>query len=359
MPARKIDFAELRKRLSFATVLAHYQAEGKEKGGEQWQGYCPLPAHAHKGEGGKARSPSFSVNLARGIYNCFGCGSRGNVLEFVVRMEGFDPEQGDELRQGAARAEDLFLGGTPREAAQVSPSKLPAKPSPPKEAPKAEAPAGVNVQVNVPLDFTLQGLDPEHPYLYSRGLTAATIAHFGLGFAARGLMKNRIAIPIKNQGGQLVGYAGRLIDDDLVDEDTPKYRFPGDRVRDGQTFAFRKSELLYYPDELRGCRSKYLFVVEGFPSVWWLWQHGIRPVVAVMGASMSERQAELVFALTTNDARIVLVPDGDDAGRRLAHEAAGLIAAHRFVRWLQLPDGKQPTDWSAEDIAALPKRALV
>ena len=98
------------------------------------------------------------------------------------------------------------------------------------------------------------------------------------------------AIPLHNDAGERVGYAGRVIDDNLVDEDNPKYRFPGDRERDGKKFVFRKSELLYHPEEIRGSKSTYIFLVEGFPSVWWLWQHGITHVVAVMGSSLSGRQ---------------------------------------------------------------------
>ena len=355
MPTRKIDFAQLRSQLSFAAVLAHYQVQGKDKGGEQWQGYCPLASHVHKGDGGKPRSPSFSVNFARSIYNCFGCGGKGNVLEFVVRMEGFDPENGEELRQGALRAQDLFLGGAQRNGRpELSTSKVSTSPPTPKESPKEELP----VVANAPLDFTLQGLEPEHPYLAGRGFTPETARHFGLGFASRGLMKDRIAIPLKNHEGLLVGYAGRLVDDDLVGEDNPKYRFPGDREKAGTRFVFRKSELLYHPDELRGVRSKYLFLVEGFPSVWWFWQHRIRPVGAVMGSSISECQAQLVCNLTTDDARIVLIPDGDAAGERLARSALELLAPHRFVRWHRLDAGKQPTDYSGEELAALTKRLL-
>ena len=166
----------------------------------------------------------------------------------------------------------------------------------------------------MPLDFVLQGLDAKHPYLPGRGFTAKTVQHFGLGFASRGLMKDRIAIPLKNHDGALVDYAGRLVNDEQVGEDNPKYRFPGDREKAGTRIAFRKSELLYHPDELRGCRSKYLFLVEGFASVWWFWQHGIRSVTVVMGASISLRQVELICELTSDNARIVLIPDGNDAG---------------------------------------------
>ena len=114
-------------------------------------------------------------------------------------------------------------------------------------------------------------------------------------------------------------------------------------------------------DELRGCKSKYLFVVEGFPSVWWFWQHRIRPVVAVMGASISEHQVHLICELASDDARIVLIPDADTAGDRLARLALELLAPYRFVRWLQLPGNKQPTDWGGEELTEIVKstRALV
>ena len=350
MPTKKIDFAAIRAQLSFEAVLMHYNVDGKAKGEEQWQGYCPLPSHVHKGESGKPRSPSFSVNLSRGIFQCFGCGTKGNVLEFVVRMEGFNPEIGEQFRQGAIRAQELFLGNTVAVGrAQVSAAKL--------TTPPEEEMARPDDVVNAPLDFSLQGLDGNHPYLKARGFTDKTIAHFGLGFAQRGLMKDRIAIPLKDPNGQLVGYAGRLVDDSAINEDNPKYRFPGNRERDGKQFVFKKSELLYHPDDLRGSRSKYLLVVEGFPSVWWLWQHDVRPVVAVMGASISERQAELVCALTTVNARILIIADGDLAGARLAAAAISLFAEHRFVRVLNLQGGLQPTDFDSDALAYV--RSLV
>ena len=72
-----------------------------------------------------------------------------------------------------------------------------------------------------------------------------------------------------------------------------------------------------------------------------------------MGSSLSERQPELVLELTIDDARIVLIPDGDDAGVRPAHSALPLLAPHRFVRWLRLSEAKDPTDWSGEELAAM------
>jgi DNA primase len=149
--------------------------------------------------------------------------------------------------------------------------------------------------------------------------------------------------------GALVGYAGRVVDDSLITEDNPRYRFPGARERDGKLLEFRKTLFLY-----NGFRFKApvddLIVVEGFTSVWWLNQNGLPNVVATMGADCSEKQAELIVSLVKPNGRVWIAPDGDKAGERHAQTLLGLISPHRFVRWVKLDEGKQPTDFSAEQL---------
>src|SRR5262249_16299362 len=81
-------------------------------------------------------------------------------------------------------------------------------------------------QVNPPLKFTFKHLDNRHPYLtQDRGLTEATIDFFGLGHhAGKGIMQNRVVIPIHNEQGALVAYAGRSPGD--PPEGEGKYKFP-------------------------------------------------------------------------------------------------------------------------------------
>ena len=107
------------------------------------------------------------------------------------------------------------------------------------------------VVVNEPLDFELKGLDQSHPYLLDRGFSPETIAYFGLGVAARGSLKGRLAIPLHDKEGRLIGYAGRLIDDSQVSADNPRYSFPANRERDGVVREFRKSELVYNASRLK------------------------------------------------------------------------------------------------------------
>ena len=332
-----IDFKALRAKLDFEQVLQHYGVEVKRKG-KQHHGFCPLPNHS-----GKRNSPSFSANLERGIFQCFGCGSKGNVLEFAGLMEKVDLKDGAALREVAVKLQQRFcpeLGNSPQETKSTPPEKS-EKPT--------ESKTELQVVVNEPLDFELKGLDAEHPYLLKRGFTSATIGHFGLGFCSRGLLKNRVAIPLNDADGALVGYAGRVVDDTTINEDNPRYRFPGKRLRDETVFEFRKTLFLY-----NGFRIKApvddLIVVEGFTSVWWLTQHSLPNVVATMGSDCSEQQAELIVSLVNPSGHIWIMADADPAGDRFAESVLTRVSPHRFVRWVKLKKDCQPTDLSAEEL---------
>ena len=336
MKTNWIDFKELRKKLDFEQVLQHYGVEVKRKG-NQHHGYCPLPSHQ-----GKKNSPSFSANLERGIFQCFGCGAKGNVLEFAAMMEKIDPKDGAALREVAVKLQERFCPpGAPTEDTWTPASKKRRQPE------KTLSTSDLPVEVNQPLDFELKGLDAKHPYLLNRGFTQNTIDHFGLGFCSRGLLKDRVAIPLHNMAGVLVGYAGRVVDDSKITEQNPRYKFPGERKRDGKLFEFRKTLFLY-----NGFRFKEplddLILVESFTSVWWLYQNGLPNVAATMGADCSDKQAELIASLVKPAGRVWALTDGDPAGERHAHSLLTKVSPHRFVRWVKMADGKQPTDLSAE-----------
>jgi DNA primase len=205
--------------------------------------------------------------------------------------------------------------------------------------------------VNAPLDFELQRLDYCHPYLRTRGFTEEIIKTFGLGYCQRGLMKGRIAIPLHDAEGALIGYAGRIVDEEAVNKDTPRYLFPGSRERNGTRHVFRKSAFLYNGFRVPTTLSQVV-VVESFTGVWWLTQVGITNAVALMGVSCSETQAGLLRDLVPEDGSIWIFPDGDKAGERMAEETLVMLAPYRFVRWAKLEEGQQPTDVGKEDLLA-------
>ena len=312
-------------------------------------------------EGVKRHSPSFSANLTKGIFQCFagGCQAKGNVLDFACYMEGVDPGDAQGLRKVALQLQERFLGNCDdHKAGGDKPARSVAKKREDKPAADSEVPqkpagdSARKVIVNAPLDFALKNVDPDHPYLKGRGFTPETIAHFGLGYCSRGMMQERIVTPLHDFEGRLVAYAGRLVVDDKIDDENPKYRFPGDRERDGVVYEFKKSLLLYDGQRI-SAPVRDLVVVEGFPSVWWLWQHGYANVVALMGSSCSDEQADLIAKLVADDGHVWAMSDGDEAGERCAEDVFAHVGAHRFIRWIRLEPGQQPTDCDADALASL------
>ena len=192
------------------------------------------------------------------------------------------------------------------------------------------APAEKNVP-NAPLKFRLDKLEREHPYLtQERGLSLETIIDFGLGFCSKGMMEGRIAIPIHNVKGEVVAYAGRFPGE--PPEGTPKYKLPP---------GFRKSQELFNLDRaIKEPDDKPLLIVEGFFDAIKIHQHGYRKVVALMGASMSPMQEELIRQHTNSQSQIIIMLDENEAGITGRDDIALRLSKFCFVRvhQFQQPD---------------------
>jgi DNA primase len=92
-------------------------------------------------------------------------------------------------------------------------------------------------------------------------------------------MAGRVVVPIHDENGFLVAYAGRS-----VDETDPKYRFPP---------RFRKSLVLFNLHRA-ATHGESVVIVEGFFDCIKVHQAGLRCVVALMGCSLSIGQEELL-----------------------------------------------------------------
>jgi DNA primase len=346
MATKWIDFKELRERLDPVAVLAAYKVKVKMKG-DQAQGFCPLPTH--KSHDGKRKSPSFSVNLRRGIFNCFSCSASGNLLDLVCLLEGMNPENPPDIRKTALLLDERFHASN---AGQTSPPSASQKRN---AEQKSDAGSERKVVVNAPLDFELRNIDPNHPYLLNRGFSREIIKHFGLGFCTKGLMKDRVVIPLRDHDGNLVGYAGRVVDDKLITDENPRYRFPSGRERDGVYYDFQKSLFLYNGCQFNSDKPEMERVVicESFTAVWHLMALGFWGVVSVMGSSCSHEQADLIAKIVIPDGLVIILTDGDEAGERCAVSIFSEIAPHRRVRWAKLESGKQPTDCTREELQAM------
>jgi DNA primase len=339
-----VDYRKLRETLNFAMVLDHYRVQYKRKG-TQVQAYCPLPKHE-----GHQNSTAFSVSLEKRIFQCFGCGAKGNVLDFVCLMENLNPRDSNEFRRAAIVAQETFSF-----ANDVTPAftaKAPVKYSPRSQPPTTRI-RQQSALVNQPLDFELKNLDTRPPYLLKRGFADRTIAHFGLGYCSKGTFAGRIAIPLHDTESRLIGYAGRLIYDDAVDDQNPKYLFPSKRERNGQALEFAKSLFVYNGHRMNE-RQTDLIVVQGFTSVWWLWQHGYQNVVALMSSSCTVDQAKIIVNLVLQSGRVWFMTDAGKDGERCAEGLFANIGMHRFCRRVKLSHG-QPTDCKAGDLDSMLK----
>jgi DNA primase len=187
----------------------------------------------------------------------------------------------------------------------------------------------------------LEKLEKQHQFLTDRGLSAETIETFGVGFCSKGMMAGRIAIPIANDKGEVVAYAGRLPGE--PSEESPKYKLPP---------GFRKSlELFNIERAIKEPADQPLVIVEGFFDCMALHQNGCRKVVALMGTTLSTEQEDLIVKHTDANTHVIVMLDEDDAGRATRSEIAGRLAFYLFVTIHKFgKEGQQPSDLSEEDV---------
>jgi DNA primase len=194
---------------------------------------------------------------------------------------------------------------------------------------------------NAPLKFRLDKLERSHPYLAERGLTLETIIDFGVGYCAKGMMAERIAIPIQNPEGNVVAYAGRFPGE--PDEGTPKYKLPQ---------GFRKSLELFNIDRaIKEPAGKPLVIVEGFFGCMKLHQSGYRKAVALMGSTMSAMQEKLIRLHTNGQSRVIVMLDEDEAGSAGREDIACRLSKFCFVKVHAFDKpGTQPENLSADEV---------
>ena len=330
-----VDFKAVKAAITMEQVLEHYGLLHQfKRSGDRLSGPCPI----HKGS-----SPNqFSVSIEKNVWNCFSeCKHGGNVLDFISKMENLsilgaankaiewfhlDSEamSGDSSSEAEEMVETPKANGTPRPKPAATPASVVESGAP-----------------NKPLQFRLDKLIREHPYLTKRGLTLETLVDFGAGYCAKGTMAERIAIPIHNPNGEVVAYAGRYPGEPA--EGTPKYKLPQ---------GFRKSLELFNIDRAgKEPPEVTMVIVEGFFGCMKLHQHGCRRVVALMGSTMSAAQEELIKRHTDSRSLVIVMLDEDEAGRAGREDIATRLSKFCFVKvYTFAKEGQQPEDLSLEDV---------
>ena len=331
-----VDFKAIKAAITMEQLLQHYGILDQFKPGtDSLNGPCPI----HKG----SNPTQFRISTTKNIWNCFSdCEHGGNTLDFIAKMEKCS------IHAAALKAIEWF--NLDPEAMTVNDDK--AETAEPKTSAPASKPATrpamtpkftpENNVPNVPLKFRLDKLERSHPYLTEqRGLTPETIVDFGIGYCSKGMMADRIAIPIHNVKGEVVAYAGRYIG--VPPEGAPKYKLPP---------GFRKSQELFNLDRaIKEQADRPLIIVEGFFDVMKLHQLGYRRVVALMGATMSAAQEELIKEHVLSNQRVIVMLDENEAGRTGREDIACRLSKFCYVHVFQFitPD-KEPEHITGEEL---------
>lgn len=328
---------ELKMKTDIEDVISTYVT--LKRRGATLVGLCPF--HNEK-------TPSFTVYPATQSFYCFGCGAGGDAITFLKKIENLDyldavktlaqraglqmPQEGFDDSLSKRRRRILEMN---REAARFYHSVL---------------------------------LSPEgkvgYDYYIGRALSAATINHFGLGFApnqwdallkhmrARGYQpaelvdaglarkgqkgyydnfRNRVMTPIIDVRGNVIAFGGRVLDDSK-----PKY------INTGDTLVYKKTNELFALNFAKDSKEDALILCEGYMDVIAMHQAGFTNAVAGCGTALTTEQVRLISRYAKE---VILTYDADEAGQKALQKAMTLFDQTDVkVRIPALVGGKDPDE---------------
>jgi DNA primase len=326
---RDADIAQVRDRARIDEVVGDYVAL-RRAGAGSLKGLCPF--HDEK-------TPSFNVRPTHGTFHCFGCGEGGSVIDFVMKIEHLGFVEAVERLADKVGVRLTYTGsGSSVQREKGTRSRL-------LEANRAAA------------QFYAERLrTPEAAsairFLTSRGFDSSAAAHFGCGFAPSewdGLTKHLLAAgftfdelskaglskegkrgpidrfrrrllwPIRDLGGDVVGFgARRIFDDDPIEA---KY------LNTSETPVYRKTHVLFGLDLAKReiARRRQAVVVEGYTDVMALHLAGVTTAVASCGTAFGGEHISVLRRLIGDDSfdlgEMIYLFDGDEAGQAAALKA--------------------------------------
>ncbi|HQZ98252.1 MAG TPA: DNA primase [Pyrinomonadaceae bacterium] len=351
---------DLKNRADIVRIIQPYAQDLKKKGAN-WMACCPF--HQEK-------TPSFSVNPAKGFYKCFGCGKGGSAFNFIMEMEGLNfpeaikrvaeisgvmlPEPVDDVsyeRTKKKREETKKLADQVIELNQMAvefwEAELQGKSKKAKEAREYLAKRGISdeIQKQFHIGFSPDSWDGLLTVLREKNIDEKLIEQSGLVSVNEekervfDRFRGRIMFPVLDVNGRPVAFGARALSPD----DQPKY------LNSPETAAYTKSEHLYglfqAKDEIR--KKKFAILVEGYLDLIALAQFGVKNVAASLGTAFTDQQSKLLSRFAKS---VVINYDGDAAGIKAARRAIEHLLPQEFdIKVLVLPDGKDPDDFIREN----------
>lgn len=325
--AKSLDeiITQIKDRLDIVDVVSQ-QVILKKNGSHYW-GLCPFH---------KEKTPSFSVNPSMGIYKCFGCGTGGDAITFIMKTQ--NKEFMDVVREYAEKfGLEMPNSYHKSESKEIKEEMI-----------RACAKAAEFYNLRLLMDKepeTLYVLD----YLKNRGITKEIIEKYHLGIAPKayamfykkfrhdfseevmekaGLIiktregeyidrfRNRAIIPIQNEFGDYVAFGARAVEKDQM----PKY------LNSSDSLIYNKSKLLYglYTAKDAIKKDDSVILMEGYFDVISAQAHGIENAVASCGTALTPDHIKLLSRYTPSR-RIYLSFDTDLAGQKATNRNAELI----------------------------------
>jgi len=340
-----MEFAEqLKSSVDIVSVIQEYGPRLR-KSGNNYSGLCPF--HNEK-------TPSFSVSATKQFYYCFGCHAKGDVINFVMEIEKISfyealktlaERHGIPMPKRSQYAdEDSKLRGAVFQMHEY---------------------AQENFRAN--LDGPLG--EAARAYLARRGVAAATIEQFGLGYSDRsgrallrifdqrtfpaaqleqsGLVRkrddgtfydyfrNRLMFPIHNESGKIIGFGGRA----LAADDNPKY------LNSPETPIYRKSAVLYNLHRAKEAIHKEdrVILVEGYMDAIGVTAAGFGAVVASCGTALTLQQVQ---AIKRHIQKIAVNFDPDTPGANAAERSINLLLQEGLqIRIVELDGELDPDEY--------------
>ena len=342
---------DLRSRLTLSDVVGRKvtwdQRKSQPGKGDFW---APCPFHQEK-------TPSFHVDDRKGFYYCFGCHAKGDMVTFVKESENVSFIEAVEVLAREAGVEMPQQTRDPRAAEKRD-----------RQTRLFEAMEQA-VQM-FGLAFRAAQGQGARDYAARRGLTAATLKRFEIGYAPdsrthlaqhfreKGLVeeaigagllikpdnggapydrfRGRLMFPIRDARGRCIAFGGRT----LIGHDAKYLNSP-------ETELFHKGRTLFHhgPAQDASRNAGSVIVAEGYMDVIALAQAGFDHAVAPLGTAVTEEQLALLWRMA---AEPVIALDGDKAGLRAADRvvdlALPLLQPGRSLRFCLMPEGKDPDD---------------
>jgi DNA primase len=339
------DIERIRERTDLAELAA--EVTKVKRSGRSVMAVCPF--HQEK-------TPSLSLDPARGLFHCFGCGKSGDIFGWVQETQSVDFRESVEL---LARRAGITLTETPGDAQRRGRREELVRATQEavdfyRERLKSGSDAGTarsylrgrgyggDVVDRFEMGYSPSSWDELTRHLKAKGFKDQVLADAGLtSRSSAGRMidrfRGRIMFPIFDLRGDPVGFGARLLEGD-----GPKY------LNTSETYIYHKSNLLYGLNWAKGeiVRRGESVVVEGYTDVLALHIADQPVAVATCGTALGEDHLDLLRRFSE---RVLLAFDADEAGAGAAMRGFDMaVPGELDLRVVVLPEGRDPADLVGE-----------